>query len=330
MADDLVVAVQVQGRALLHAGEVAGVQGLEAHHQARAAGLEHQLHEGRVLGEAHIRLAQPADLQGLDGPEQGGGLLAISDDVVVHEEDQLAAVSLELGDHLGHGAGGVPLGVDVARGAVLAAVGATPAELGQAHRQVGLALEDAPVGAHRLQARAWSQLPQVAPPELPPRGVVHKLGPDRLGIARDHRVGVGRGLVGDHGGVVATQHHGHAAGPEGVGDLVGPPRRVDLGVDAHQIPGLVVGQRLEAVIDERHLVARRCDAGEHGEGQGLHAPAVVVGLAPDQAHVGLDEEDPHGVAPPPSTTSPCPSCSERLRPMSLRETRLATRYSSAR
>jgi hypothetical protein len=71
-------------------------------------------------------------------------------------------------------------------------------------------------------------------------------------------------------GVEAAEDDSDPPGAEAVGDLVGAARLVGPHGERHQIPGLVVGDRVEAVVHGLDHDVRRRESGEDGEGLGLH------------------------------------------------------------
>jgi hypothetical protein len=270
------------------------VEALEADQDALAAALVEQVEELGVVGAVDARLADPADLERDQGAEELLHLLDVGGLVVVDEEEELAALGLEVGD-LGHhlvdrAAGLAALEVRGHR-AELAHEMAAASGLDEAHRQVVLAPEDAAIGSGALERGAVGEAVDLLGSAV--AVVVEDLGPQPLGLAHHHRLGIARDLVGLERGVEAAHHHRHAAAAVLARDLVGALGGVGLDAHGDEVGGLVERDRLHAVVVEADLDLLGREAGDQGRGQRLHLPTADVALARDAADAGMNERESH-------------------------------------
>ncbi len=236
-------------------------------------------------------LRHPAHAERDEGPEErlGGGV--IGDEVVVHEEEVASLLRLDLGHDLVDAPHVVAVVEVGAHGAVLAAEGAASSELQERDRQVALARVEVPAGlAARLRGPDGRVVARLQPALV---GIGHDLCPTRLGVARVDGVGMRGDLVRQRRGVDAAHDHGHAAGAELVGDLVGAAGGEGFDRDAHEVRGLVVVDDVDTVVPEAHVDAGRRQPGDDAQVEGLHAPLVHERPVRPPTQRGLDQGDLH-------------------------------------
>lgn len=286
-----------QVRALVHLAQVLGIRALEPDDIPQAAARHEEFHELRVSDLVDARLGDPADPERDESLQERLGGLGIGDEVVVDEEEVAPRLGPDLGHHLLHGAR-VDVVVEVRPDrAELAAIPAAAAELEEREGEVAFALEKvAARPAAGLRRADRGVVPRAEPPVVRVRD---HLGPERLGVAREDRVGVAGDLVGDQRRVHAPHHDRDAPGPVLRGDLVRAAGGEGLHGDRDEIGRLVVVDPVDAVVEELDVDPGRRQAGQDAELERLHPGLVDERRAVGQTtQRGLDECDPH--APPPA------------------------------
>ena len=246
-----------------------------------------RLHQLPVARDVDGGLAKPPDVQRDQGPEELFGFRDVHEDVVVHEEDVLAARALDLvHDNLDRALAEVRA-VESPDRAELAVVPAAPPVLHKPHREVALPLEDRAVGHGSVDRGEPIAFVNGLQPVRSRVG--DHAGPHTLRIAPDDRVGNPQRLLWRQGRVIPAHDDPHPATSVLLGDLVRLSRRVGLDGECREVGGLVVGNRLQTLIVELRLDPRRRQVLEDGERERFHG----IGR-PRVLQIRSDEGDPHG------------------------------------
>src|SRR5210317_382558 len=129
---------------LAHTAKTTRLHGLEADDKSLAAAGLDELHQFRILGHVDGTLRNPTDLQWDQGAKQLFRRLVIRHEVVIHKEDELSVLVLDLRDNVlnrPHTLFAIKIRRD---GAEVAGKPATAPVLDETDRQVSLALEQVP------------------------------------------------------------------------------------------------------------------------------------------------------------------------------------------
>ncbi len=125
-------------------------------------------------------------------------------------------------------------------------------------------------------------------PSVP--GVLQHPGPDLFGFSDDHRVGVPARFLRQQRGVMPTHDHGNAAGAVGIGDLVGAQSLTSHPRDPHHVGLAIEVDRLDVLVDDLDVDARRGGRRHHRQAQGRE---LNVGLLDCFLPTRCDQSDFH-------------------------------------
>jgi hypothetical protein len=197
--------------------------------------------------DAH--LSDPADAERRDRIGELGARRDVGGEVVVDEEEHLRAVleRSQLLDYLAASSG-----------------------LHQTDRQIGFAAEHAAVIADPGQARL--ALGTIDRLQAAGAGIVDDLRPNALGLSDHGGIGEPAHFLSGERRMEAAHDHLHSPAAELRGDLIAPLGGVRLDRDRDEIRGAIEIDPLEPVVEERDRYARRSQARQGGDRQGLHLP----------------------------------------------------------
>ena len=281
---------------LLHQPQRVTFQAFEADQHTPAPGPGQRFHKTFVMGRVDAHLRHPADVHRGKRfgqfARQGDG----SGKVVVNEEEQLL-LGLDLvqfGQDLVHRAATVGLTKEGLDRAELTRKAAAAPGLHQPQRQVVLATEHRPVEPHTVQVTAVT--PLVKRLQHPVPRVIDHLGPDCLGLADHHGVGIVGNFVRHQRGMKPAHDNGHPAPTVFRRDLVGAFGGVGLDRNGDEVGGVVEGNGFHPVVVEGGLDLKWRQRLQRRDRQRFHLPGAHVILALAAPDRGVDESDFHATA----------------------------------
>ncbi|VTR63796.1 hypothetical protein DESC_10064 [Desulfosarcina cetonica] len=216
---------------------------------------------------------------------------------VVHDEQPVVVDGGHLRNRPGHGPRPELAAAQVGHGAGVAMVAAAPGRMHQVHHLHALVIIEfsleniTPRRADVIERRLIGQI--IVDFSQPAVGqVVEEQFHASFGLAEEHRIGMGLGLLGMQHGGDAAEDHRHALGAVMVRDL---PAAFDLHGqhhgDAHRIHGIVE-------IDVFKILVYEIDRHMLGQGRGKHhgtvGRQVELGLTGQFGPAGIDQFDFHG------------------------------------